>query len=87
NEDIVRRNILFNNSGGVFHRTDHIGAKNPPELRKSLDDEWLPKFDVRRYNGLISYEREKRFRDGRLNQIYEGTNQVNRMVAGGALMR
>ena len=68
NEDIVRRNILFNNTGGIYHRTDHIGAKNPPELRKSLDDEWLPKFDVRRYNGLISYEREKRFRD--MSELY-----------------
>ena len=68
NEDIVRRNILFNNTGGIFHRTDHIGAKNPPELRKSLDDEWLPKFDVRRYNGLIPYEREKRFRD--MSELY-----------------
>jgi hypothetical protein len=63
NEDIVQRNILFNNTGGIYHRTDHIGAKNPPDVRKQQEDEWLPKFDVRRYNGLISYEREKRFRD------------------------
>jgi alkylation response protein AidB-like acyl-CoA dehydrogenase len=26
-------------------------------------------------------------RDAKLMQIYEGTNQVNRIVAGGALMR
>ncbi|MDO8957602.1 MAG: acyl-CoA dehydrogenase, partial [Deltaproteobacteria bacterium] len=26
-------------------------------------------------------------RDAKLTQIYEGTNQVNRIVAGGALMR
>ncbi|HSR10514.1 MAG TPA: acyl-CoA dehydrogenase family protein, partial [Thermodesulfobacteriota bacterium] len=30
---------------------------------------------------------EKLMRDAKLTQIYEGTNQVNRMVAGGALMR
>ena len=30
---------------------------------------------------------EKYMRDAKLMQIYEGTNQVNRMVAGGALMR
>ncbi len=30
---------------------------------------------------------EKLMRDAKLTQIYEGTNQVNRIVAGGALMR
>ena len=30
---------------------------------------------------------EKLMRDAKLTQIYEGTNQINRMVAGGALMR
>ncbi len=30
---------------------------------------------------------EKYMRDAKLMQIYEGTNQVNRLVAGGALMR
>ncbi len=30
---------------------------------------------------------ERLMRDAKLMQIYEGTNQVNRMVAGGALMR
>jgi len=30
---------------------------------------------------------EKLMRDAKLTQIYEGTNQVNRLVAGGALMR
>jgi alkylation response protein AidB-like acyl-CoA dehydrogenase len=30
---------------------------------------------------------EKLMRDAKLTQIYEGTNQVNRMVAGGWLVR
>ncbi len=30
---------------------------------------------------------EKLMRDAKLTQIYEGTNQINRMVAGGALVR
>jgi acyl-CoA dehydrogenase len=33
------------------------------------------------------YPVEKYMRDAKLMQIYEGTNQINRLVAGGALMR
>ena len=30
---------------------------------------------------------EKYMHDAKLMQIYEGTNQINRLVAGGALLR
>ena len=33
------------------------------------------------------YPVEKYMRDAKLMQIYEGTNQINRLVAGGALLR
>jgi len=39
------------------------------------------------YGYTKDYVVEKLMRDAKLTQIYEGTNQVNRMVAGGALMR
>jgi alkylation response protein AidB-like acyl-CoA dehydrogenase len=39
------------------------------------------------YGYTKEYAVEKYMRDAKLMQIYEGTNQVNRIVAGGALMR
>jgi alkylation response protein AidB-like acyl-CoA dehydrogenase len=39
------------------------------------------------YGYTKEYLVEKLMRDAKLTQIYEGTNQINRMVAGGALMR
>jgi len=39
------------------------------------------------YGYTKEYAVEKYMRDAKLTQIYEGTNQVNRIVAGGALMR
>ena len=39
------------------------------------------------YGYTKDYMVEKLMRDAKLTQIYEGTNQGNRMVAGGALMR
>jgi alkylation response protein AidB-like acyl-CoA dehydrogenase len=39
------------------------------------------------YGYTKDYMVEKLMRDAKLTQIYEGTNQVNRMVAGGGLMR
>ena len=39
------------------------------------------------YGYTKDYAVEKYMRDAKLMQIYEGTNQVNRIVAGGALMR
>jgi acyl-CoA dehydrogenase len=39
------------------------------------------------YGYTKEYPVEKYMRDAKLTQIYEGTNQINRMVAGGALMR
>ena len=39
------------------------------------------------YGYVKDYGVEKLMRDAKLTQIYEGTNQINRMVAGGALMR
>jgi len=39
------------------------------------------------YGYTKDYLVEKLMRDAKLTQIYEGTNQINRMVAGGALMR
>ncbi len=39
------------------------------------------------YGYMKDYPIEKYMRDAKLMQIYEGTNQVNRIVAGGALMR
>lgn len=39
------------------------------------------------YGYTKEYVVEKLMRDAKLTQIYEGTNQVNRIVAGGALMR
>jgi acyl-CoA dehydrogenase len=39
------------------------------------------------YGYIKEYRVEKLMRDAKLTQIYEGTNQVNRIVAGGALMR
>lgn len=47
--------------------------------------------DAVQIHGGYGYTREfmveKLMRDAKLTQIYEGTNQVNRIVAGGALMR
>ena len=83
NEDVVQRNILFNNTGAVYHRTDHIGTHNPPALRKSMEEEWLPKYDVRRYQGLLPYDREKKFRDMADLYIYDyvgDTNMLNQIV-------
>jgi len=39
------------------------------------------------YGYVKEYGVEKYMRDAKLTQIYEGTNQINRMVAGGALTR
>jgi alkylation response protein AidB-like acyl-CoA dehydrogenase len=39
------------------------------------------------YGYIKDYPVEKWMRDAKLTQIYEGTNQINRIVAGGALMR
>jgi acyl-CoA dehydrogenase len=39
------------------------------------------------YGYTKEYTVEKLMRDAKLTQIYEGTNQINRMVAGGSLMR
>jgi alkylation response protein AidB-like acyl-CoA dehydrogenase len=39
------------------------------------------------YGYTKEYMVEKLMRDAKLTQIYEGTNQVNRMVAGGWLVR
>jgi alkylation response protein AidB-like acyl-CoA dehydrogenase len=39
------------------------------------------------YGYIKDYAVEKYMRDAKLTQIYEGTNQINRMVAGGALTR
>ena len=39
------------------------------------------------YGYTKDYAVEKYMRDAKLMQIYEGTNQINRMVAGNALMR
>lgn len=39
------------------------------------------------YGYTKDYAVEKYMRDAKLQQIFEGTNQVNRIVAGGALMR
>ena len=39
------------------------------------------------YGYIKEYMVEKLMRDAKLTQIYEGTNQINRIVAGGALMR
>lgn len=39
------------------------------------------------YGYTKDYMVEKLMRDAKLTQIYEGTNQINRMVAGGALLR
>ncbi len=39
------------------------------------------------YGYTKDYAVEKYMRDAKLTQIYEGTNQVNRMVGGGVLMR
>ncbi len=39
------------------------------------------------YGYTKEYPVEKYMRDAKLTQIYEGTNQINRLVAGGALMR
>ena len=39
------------------------------------------------YGYIRDYGIEKLMRDAKLTQIYEGTNQINRMVAGGTLVR
>jgi alkylation response protein AidB-like acyl-CoA dehydrogenase len=51
---------------------------------------WVTTNAVQIYGGygyIKEYIVEKLMRDAKLTQIYEGTNQVNRIVAGGALMR
>jgi hypothetical protein len=62
-QDTVYRNIFFNNGGGIFFRTDCIGKTNPPEVRKALAEEFMGKLDVRRYQGMNTYQREKKWRD------------------------
>ena len=63
-EDKVFRNISFNNSfTPLFFRTDTLGTTNPEDKRKAEEEETMGKWDVRRYQGMIPYEREKKYRD------------------------
>lgn len=61
-EDRVYRNITYNSGGGLFFR---YGPKvrNTPEGYESAKAEFGGKFDVRRYQGIIPYERLKKYRD------------------------
>ena len=62
--DTVYRNICFDNGYcGIQFRVNSLGTHNPPELRKSMTAEFMAKFDVRRYEGMLTYEREKKIRN------------------------
>lgn len=39
------------------------------------------------YGYMKDYRIEKLYRDAKLLQIFEGTNQIQRMIIGGYLMR
>jgi hypothetical protein len=63
-EDRVYRNICFNNdAGGMFFRSGGPKKKNTEEVYRATKEEFTGKLDVRRYQGVIPYAREKRFRD------------------------
>jgi hypothetical protein len=63
-EDTAYRNIFYNNDGsGLFFRWDAPHKRNSPAEYQRQKAESGSKLDVRRYQGLIPYEREKRFRD------------------------
>jgi parallel beta-helix repeat protein len=63
-EDRLYRNIAFNNYGaGLFFRSGGGEHLNPPQVATALQAEYGEKLDVRRYQGLVTYEREKQLRD------------------------
>ena len=63
-EERLFRNILFNNYGlGISFRGGNYAKEQSPEVRESLNKEFGQKLDVRRYQGFVTYEREKKLRD------------------------
>ena len=60
--DRVYRNITYNNGGGLLFRWD-AKVKNSPQKYESDKAEFGGKFDVRRYQGILPYERVKKYRD------------------------
>ena len=87
-EDKVYRNIFFNNGGGIFFRTDCIGKTNPEETRKALADEFMAKLDVRRYQGMNTYQREKKWRDMQNKYMwhYLGTENLQNRIEENAVI-
>jgi len=64
--DTVSRNICFNNlSDGIGLRgaTANLRKQADPAKGKQLADEIMAKLDVRRYQGMLTYDREKPYRD------------------------
>jgi hypothetical protein len=66
-EDKVYRNILFNSLHTVLcFREGSVafsGEKESPATNAALKAEFLPKLDVRRYQGMLTYERERTLRE------------------------
>jgi parallel beta-helix repeat protein len=63
-EDRVYRNTFYNNDGcGLFFRWFSPVAKNSPEAYEREKADFLSRLNVRRFQGLIPYQREKKFRD------------------------
>jgi hypothetical protein len=62
-EDRLFRNIVYNNYGaGLFFRSGGGNHLNPSDVAAALKAEYSDKLDVRRYQGLVSYEREMSLR-------------------------
>jgi len=91
--DTFQRNIVFNNSGQGLHMrgANNARAITDAEQVAALAEPLMAKLDVRRYQGMISYEGEKRFREWILKYYcrYEsvrGTTRHNRMIDNAIIM-
>jgi parallel beta-helix repeat protein len=73
----VERNVCFNNLGGIGLRGATMDAHKQTEAAKvkADADEIMSKWDVRRYQGMLTYEREKPYRDMLLKYCTEYADQ------------
>ena len=61
--DKVFRNIFFNNAGASSSARTASGKPTRKPSAAALADEFMAKLDVRRYQGMNTYAREKKWRD------------------------